>query len=155
MTLRERITPPLRWTTFELGGTLWFPAHASTGAAGATFWLAEGHASLCPLSAAPGRLRFTGCAGVRAGAIQATGFGFSGTNEQQTRPTVAASLEAWARVRLVGPLAAGAGLGFLVPAIRTPFCFDCASAPVRPGQTVFQMSPVAGTGYLTLGVATD
>jgi hypothetical protein len=155
VTLREQLAPPVRWAMFELGGTLWFPARTSGSTTGATFWLAEGHASLCPLSTVSGRFWLAACAGARAGAMRATGFGFSGMDEQQTRATFAASLEAWARVRLIGPLAAGVGVGSLVPVIRTTFCFDCGSAPVAAGQTVFQMSPLAGTGYLTLGVVTE
>jgi hypothetical protein len=150
-TFRERIVPP-RWPAFEIGGALWFPRQTSVAAVGATFWLAEGLLSLCPLAASPFGVDLQGCAGVRLGVMRVDGFGFSGENHQQVQPALAASIEARARHRVIGPLAAGAGVELIVPVIRNRFCFDCSATLDAPSHTLFQMSPVAGAFDLTLGV---
>ena len=45
-----------------------------------------------------------------------------------------------------------AGLGLIVPVVRSSFCFDCSATLNAPSRTLFQMSPVAGALDLAVGV---
>ena len=62
----------------------------------------------------------------------------------------AGAVEVRGTLRIVGPLTARAGLSAIVPLIRNSFVYD---EPGGAQRALFQMSPVAGTLDLGLGVA--
>ncbi len=144
--IRSHIEPPRFWG-FEVGGVLFPAVQATQGTAGASFQLAEAFLSTCPLTLHAFGAALSACAGVQAGAIHATGFGFSGASaEEQGLFNVA--VEGRVRRRIVGPLVAGAGLGLVVPTLRTRFSIPSTAAD----QVLFTMAPVAGALNLSLGV---
>ncbi|WP_437775877.1 hypothetical protein [Sorangium sp. So ce1097] len=144
--LRARLTPPRFWP-FEVGGAVWFPSEAATGAASTRFTWGEGFVSACPVSLGSAT-RLAACAGVRLGALRAGGLGFL-VDRSDERLTAGGTLDARLTRRLVGPLTAGGGLGLIVPFVRDTFYYIDAQGQDRE---VFQMAPLAGTADVLLGV---
>ncbi|WP_438014872.1 hypothetical protein WMF18_28790 [Sorangium sp. So ce315] len=144
--LRARLTPPRFWS-FEVGGAVWLPDEATTGAASTRFTWGEGFVSACPVSLGS-ETRLAACAGVRLGALRAGGLGFR-VDRSDERLTAGGTLDARLTRRLVGPLTAGGGLGLIVPFVRDTFYYVDAQGQDRE---VFQMAPLAGTADVLLGV---
>jgi len=102
---------------------------------------------VCPLTLRAFGAALSACAGVQVGSIHAVGSGLSqGSVQEQALFNVA--LEGRVRRRLVGPLVAGAGLGLVVPVVRTRFSYLAQGAE----QDLFTMTPVAGAVDLSVGV---
>jgi hypothetical protein len=123
---------PLGLPGLELSGA-YFPWHE---AGDVSFSLAYGRLAVCPLDAETGLARFSSCAGMAVGALYAQGY--SGILD----PVVHPFLDARASRRIAGPLIATLGVGIAVPLRRRYFNYN----------PPFQMSPVAGTLDLGLGV---
>ncbi|WP_433928180.1 hypothetical protein AB3662_33405 [Sorangium cellulosum] len=144
--LRARLTPPRFWS-FEVGGAVWFPNEAPSGASTTRFSWGEGFVSACPV--ALGRAtRLSACAGVHLGALRVGGVGF-GVDRTDERLTAGGALDVRLTRRLVGPLTVGGGLGLVVPFVRDTFYYIDAQGRTRE---VFQMAPLAGTADVLLGV---
>jgi hypothetical protein len=141
--IRSHIEPP-RFLAFEVGGVLFPAVTAEQGTAGASFQLAEGFVSVCPLTLHAFGAALSACAGVQVGAIHAFALGVAGTSADEALFNVA--LEGRVRRRFVGPLVASAGLGLVVPVLRERFSYGAQ------GTDVFEMAPVAGAVDLSLGV---
>jgi hypothetical protein len=118
-------------------GAVFANNEARAGGTGATFSLAYVGGGLCPLRYHSSRLHVYGCLAGQLGYLLREG-------EGQHEIYVAGAAEGRATLRLVGPVAARLGLSFLVPIVRERF--------PPTGETLFQMSPVAGTADLGLGV---
>jgi len=142
--IRSHIEPTRFWG-FEVGGVVFPAVQATLGTEGASFQLAEAFLSTCPLTLHAFGAALSACAGVQAGAIHATGMGFSGAEEVGLFNV---AVEGRVRRRIVGPLVAGAGLGLVVPTLRTRFSIPSTAAD----QVLFTMAPVAGALDLSLGV---
>ncbi|KYF67564.1 hypothetical protein [Sorangium cellulosum] len=145
-TVRARLTPP-RFLSFEVGGVVWLPDEATSGASATRFSWGEGFVSACPV-ALGSATRLSACAGVRLGALRVGGVGFS-VDHADERLTAAGALDVRLTRRLVGPLTAGGGLGLIVPIVRDTFYYTDAQDQTRE---VFQMAPLAGTADVLLGV---
>src|SRR5262249_13949309 len=111
--IRGLISPP-RFISFQVGGSVWAPVSTSFGTDGASFIMALGALSVCPLAGQGLGFRYAACAGVEAGTIRAGGFGFPLTFEQD-RPLVDGVLEGRVVRRLAGPFVLSAGFGLSVP----------------------------------------
>jgi hypothetical protein len=148
--IRSRIEPPRFWA-FELGGVLFPAVDATQGIAGATFQLSEAFLSTCPLTLHAFGAALSACAGVQAGALHATGFGFVGAGSEELG-IFNVAVEGRVHRRLWGPLVAGAGLGLVVPTLRSRFSFPLTTGTVTSDQVLFTMSPVAGALDLSVGV---
>ncbi|WP_044986457.1 hypothetical protein [Sorangium cellulosum] len=144
--LRARLTPPGSWS-FEVGGAVWFPNEATTGASSTRFSWGEGFVSACPVSLGSAT-RLSACAGARLGALRVGGLGF-GVDRADERLTAGGALDVRLTRRLVGPLTAGGGLGLIVPLVRDTFFYVDAQGRDRE---IFQMAPLAGTADVLLGV---
>ncbi|WP_437996437.1 hypothetical protein WMF26_36050 [Sorangium sp. So ce185] len=144
--IRARLTPPRFWS-FEVGGAVWFPNEATTGASSARFSWGEGFVSACPVSLGSAT-RLSACAGARLGALRVGGLGF-GVDRADERLTAGGALDVRLTRRLVGPLTAGGGLGLIVPLVRDTFFYVDAQGRDRE---IFQMAPLAGTADVLLGV---
>jgi hypothetical protein len=114
-----------------------FP-HDSTGPAprGVTFWSVLVGGGLCPLRFLGSRLALYACAAGIAGALASSG-------PLSTKPIIGAELEGRISVRLDGPFVLRAGLALVVP-----FLHPSSGTAANP----FQLSPVAGTADVGLGV---
>lgn len=145
-TVRARLTPPRFWS-FEVGGVVWLPDEAASGASATRFSWGEGFVSACPV-ALGSATRLSACAGVRLGALRVSGVGF-GVDRTDERLTAGGALDVRLTRRLVGPLTAGGGLGLIVPIVRDTFYYTDARGQTRE---VFQMAPLAGTADVLLGV---
>jgi hypothetical protein len=139
------IDPPGRgaFIALEGYGVVW--ANNDGRGGGATFSFAYVGGGLCPLRYHSSRLHVYACAAGQIGYLLREG---QGTASAQHQVHVAGALEGRATLRIVGPVTARLGLSFLVPVIRDTFAYTEAGG--TPGQ--FQMSPVAGTADLGLGV---
>ncbi|WP_437606211.1 hypothetical protein WMF20_35145 [Sorangium sp. So ce834] len=144
--IRARLTPPRFWS-FEVGGAVWFPNEATTGASTTRFSWGEGFVSACPVSLGSAT-RLSACAGARLGALRVGGLGF-GVDRADQRLTAGGALDVRLTRRLVGPLTAGGGLGLIVPLVRDTFYYIDAQGRDRE---IFQMAPLAGTADVLLGV---
>ncbi|WP_437852214.1 hypothetical protein [Sorangium sp. So ce363] len=144
--LRARLTPPRSWS-FEVGGAIWLPDEATTGASSTRFSWGEGFVSACPVSLG-GETRLSACAGVRLGALQVGGLGF-GVDRADERLTAGAALDVRLTRQLAGPLTVGGGLGLIVPIVRDTFYYIDAQGRDRE---VFRMAPLAGAADVLLGV---
>lgn len=144
--LRARLTPPRFWS-FEVGGAIWLPNEATTGASSTRFSWGEGFVSACPVSLG-GETRLSACAGVRLGALQVGGLGF-GVDRADERLTAGGALDVRLTRQLAGPLTVGGGLGLIVPIVRDTFYYIDAQGRDRE---VFQMAPLAGAADVLLGV---
>ncbi|WP_434042201.1 MULTISPECIES: hypothetical protein [Sorangium] len=144
--VRARLTPP-RFLSFEVGGVVWLPDEATSGASATRFSWGEGFVSACPV-ALGSATRLSACAGVRLGALRVGGVGF-GVDHADERLTAGGALDVRLTRRLVGPLTAGGGLGLIVPIVRDTFYYTDAQGQPRE---VFQMAPLAGTADVLLGV---
>ncbi|WP_437285462.1 hypothetical protein [Sorangium sp. So ce406] len=145
-TVRARLTPP-RFLSVEVGGAVWVPDEATSGASATRFSWGEGFVSACPV-ALGSATRLSACAGVRLGALRVGGVGF-GVDHADERLTAGGALDVRLTRRLVGPLTAGGGLGLIVPIVRDTFYYTDAQGQTRE---VFQMAPLAGTADVLLGV---
>ncbi|WP_437935108.1 hypothetical protein [Sorangium sp. So ce341] len=143
---RARLTPPRFWS-FEVGGAVWFPNEAITGASSTRFSWGEGFVSACPVSLGSAT-RLSACAGARLGALRVGGLGF-GVDRADERLTAGGALDVRLTRRLVGPLTAGGGFGLIVPLVRDTFFYVDAQGRDRE---IFQMAPLAGTADVLLGV---
>ncbi|WP_437981170.1 hypothetical protein [Sorangium sp. So ce117] len=144
--LRARLTPPRSWS-FEVGGAIWLPNEATTGASSTRFSWGEGFVSACPVSLG-GETRLSACAGVRLGALQVGGLGF-GVDRADERLTAGGALDVRLTRQLAGPLTVGGGLGLIVPIVRDTFYYIDAQGRDRE---VFRMAPLAGVADVVLGV---
>ncbi|WP_437974061.1 hypothetical protein WMF11_36575 [Sorangium sp. So ce295] len=144
--LRARLTPPRSWS-FEVGGAIWLPNEATTGASSTRFSWGEGFVSACPVSLG-GETRLSACAGVRLGALQVGGLGF-GVDRADERLTAGGALDVRLTRQLAGPLTVGGGLGLIVPIVRDTFYYIDAQGRDRE---VFRMAPLAGAADVLLGV---
>ncbi|WP_437731250.1 hypothetical protein [Sorangium sp. So ce1335] len=144
--LRARLTPP-RFFSFEVGGAVWFPNEATTGASSTRFTWGEGFVSACPVSLGS-ETRLSACAGVRLGALRVGGLGFR-VDRSDERLTAGGALDVRLTRRLAGPLTVGGGLGLIVPFVRDTFYYIDAQDQDRE---VFQMAPLAGAADVLLGV---
>ncbi|WP_438038905.1 hypothetical protein [Sorangium sp. So ce128] len=144
--LRARLTPPRSWS-FEVGGAIWLPSEATTGASSTRFSWGEGFVSACPVSLG-GETRLSACAGVRLGALQVGGLGF-GVDRADERLTAGGALDVRLTRQLAGPLTVGGGLGLIVPIVRDTFYYIDAQGRDRE---VFRMAPLAGAADVLLGV---
>jgi hypothetical protein len=144
--IRSNIDPP-RFLGFEVGGILFPRVGTAQGSVGATFQLAEGFVSACPLTLHAFGADLSACAGVQVGAIHAEGSG-SATGTAQEQGLFNLALEGRVRRRLVGPLVAGAGLGLVVPVLRDRFSYVVHV----PNVELYTMAPVAGQVNFSLGV---
>ncbi|XXX73840.1 hypothetical protein WMF30_39960 [Sorangium sp. So ce134] len=144
--IRARLTPPRLWS-FEVGGAVWFPNEATTGASSTRFSWGEGFVSACPVSLGSAT-RLSACAGARLGALRVSGLGF-GVDRADERLTAGGALDVRLTRRLVGPVTAGGGVGLIVPLVRDRFFYIDAQGQNRE---VFQMAPLAGTADVLLGV---
>jgi hypothetical protein len=137
--IRGLFTPP-RFGSFQISGSVWAPATVSFGAEGASFFMAHGTLSACPLADIALGFRYAACAGVEVGAIRARGFGFPLAGEQE-RLLAGGVLEGRVVRRLKGPFALSVGFGIVVPFVRNRFYYlDRAGAE----REVFVSSPVVG-----------
>ncbi|WP_437660022.1 hypothetical protein [Sorangium sp. So ce1182] len=144
--IHARLTPPGFWA-FELGGAVWFPDEATTGASSTRFSWSEGFVSACPVSLGS-TTRLSACAGARLGALRVNGIGF-GVDRTDERLTAGVTLDVRLARRLSGPFTAGGGLGLIAPLVRDTFYYIDAQGRERE---VFQMAPLAGTADVLLGV---
>ncbi|CAN96829.1 hypothetical protein predicted by Glimmer/Critica [Sorangium cellulosum So ce56] len=144
--LRARLTPPRSWS-FEVGGAIWLPNEATTGASSTRFSWGEGFVSACPVSLG-GETRLSACAGVRLGALQVGGLGF-GVDRADERLTAGGALDVRLTRQLAGPLTVGGGLGLIVPIVRDTFYYIDAQGRDRE---VFRMAPLAGAADVVIGV---
>ncbi|WP_437544190.1 hypothetical protein WME97_35135 [Sorangium sp. So ce367] len=144
--LRARLTPPRFWS-FEVGGAIWLPNEATTGASSTRFSWGEGFVSACPVSLG-GETRLSACAGVRLGALQVGGLGF-GVDRADERLTAGGALDVRLTRQLAGPLTVGGGLGLIVPIVRDTFYYIDAQGRDRE---VFRMAPLAGVADVVLGI---
>ena len=141
---RLRAAPPVG-PSFELGGAVWLPSHASAGTSTATFSLAYGSISVCPLDLDARGNTISACAGVRIGSLRV---GDVPVIYRKETPLVDLAAEARVRRRLVGPLLAALGIGIAVPTRRDRYYY----ADGIVDRDVFRASPVAGTFDLALGL---
>jgi hypothetical protein len=146
VSIRSHVEPPRFWG-FEVGGVVFPTVTAQQGNAGAKFHLAEAFVVVCPLTLHAFGGALSACAGLRAGAIHAEGFGYRGATAQE-QGVVDAAIEGRVRRRIVGPLLAAAGIGLVVPFLREKFTYTTAGMT----QPLFQTFPVAGAVDLSLGV---
>jgi hypothetical protein len=142
------IQPPLG-PSWLLGATAWLQNDAGDGVSGGHFQRTAGHLAVCPLTLGGTPTRLLACGGINVGALRVSGFGYDRTYPQE-RPVVDAMLEMQVIRRLVGPLAATAGLGLAVPFVRDRYNFVESSGTRR---TVFDPLPVAG--ILQIGVGAE
>jgi hypothetical protein len=144
--MRLHVVPP-RGPAFEVGGTIWIEqTDTPAGKLGATFDLAYGSLSICPVALGDGATTFFACAGAQLGSLRAAGIGFDHVLHQE-QPIVDVTAEAHVRRALVGPLFAALGLGLVVPTFRYRFdVFDTQDL-------LFQPSPVAGTVEAAFGLS--
>ncbi len=140
--LRSHVEPPHFWA-FEVGGILFPAVVAEQGTVGASFQLAEAFVSACPLTLRAFGAALSACAGVQVGSMRAAGVGLEPVSAPE-QGLFNVTLEGRVHRRLVGPLVAGAGLGLVVPVLRSQFSYL--------GTDLFQMAPVAGAVDLSLGV---
>lgn len=137
--IRGLFTPP-RFGSFQIGGSVWAPSTASFGAEGASFFMAVGTLSACPLAGLALGFRYAACAGVEVGALRAGGFGFP-LAAVRHQPLVGGVLEGRVVRRLKGPLSLSVGFGLSVPFVRNRFYY---LDPAGAEREVFVSSPVAG-----------
>jgi hypothetical protein len=143
--VRLRTAPPVG-PSFELGGSVWLPSHASVGASTATFSLAYGSLSVCPLDLEAKGNTISACAGARAGSLRV---GDVPLIYRRETPLLDFTVEARLRRRLVGPLSVAIGVGIAVPTRRDRYYYEDPSVSFD----VFRASPAQG--LLDLGVGLE
>jgi hypothetical protein len=123
-------------------------ARLSASEGGTRLRLLLGGLFACPLVRESGRLVFSGCGGLEAGAMQSQGFGLDPTEKDQTDGLVNAAARLGARLRIAGPLFVNLGANLSVPLVRTLY-----QATRADGSTaeLFEASAVAIA--LDLGLA--
>jgi hypothetical protein len=147
-TLRLHVVPP-RGPAFEIGASVWLESRVDPGGPGATFDLAYGSLSVCPLALTIASTGFFACAGAHIGSLRAQGVDFD-SSHQHEQLVFDVTAEALVRRTLFDPIFAAGGLGFVVPVVRDRFyAIDAAGT----AHELFRASPVAGTAELGLGIA--
>lgn len=145
--VRAHVVPP-GWPALEIGGAFWPPR--TTGApVGAAVSLGWGSLGVCPVGVEEESYRLRLCLGGVVGAMVADSIGLSpAARKAQAIFGVAAELRF--RRRIVGPLAASAGVGVLYPTVRPQFYYlDTSGAQ----QDVFQPGSFAGTLDVALNLS--
>lgn len=141
---------PPRFVPLRVYANVWLDQEASAteGAGRAVMSSKYLGVGLCPVHPRRTRVAFFACASAQLGFTTVRPRGFDETEPDEDRLHVAGALEAFASFRLVGPIAARAGVTGALPMLRDSFTYGRADGVTRV--ELFRMSPV--TFALDLGI---
>jgi hypothetical protein len=144
----DALLQPPHFLGILASGTYWLASSADAGrGAHADVSLAYGGLALCPRWSS-GRYHLRACAGMLAGALDSRGVGFDTTSATE-KLFLGVDAEARFAARIVGPLVFSAGLGVVVPIVRSQLLYTAADGTE---QELFRASQLAGVGEIGLGV---
>lgn len=144
------LKPAVGWPAILLEARMLAPSEQHELGRGAAFTLMDAHLGLCPEFDVD-IFRLGGCAGIGAGALWVTPFGFASAEAGFSSPLVTARAQAIGAL-LLRPLELRITVGIEVPLLHERFVRDRGTSLQT---TIFEMAQVALISAIQLGLITD